>query len=157
MSSPREVHLDRRALDEISRHSQEAFPEECCGLVFSDGRSDRIRRVENIQNKLHALDPLTYPRTAVIAYAMDPRELESVLEQEDRAGARLKAFYHSHPNHQAYFSAEDKAFATPFGDPTFPEAAQIVVSVYDGAVKDVKVFAWSEDSKDFVEIPLTRP
>lgn len=154
MSAPREIHLDRRAWDEISRHSQEAFPEECCGLVFSNGRSDRIRRVENIQNKLHALDPLTYPRKAEIAYAMDPQELEAILREEERAGAGLKAFYHSHPQHAAYFSAEDKAFATPFGEPTFPDAAQIVVSVYDGAVKDVKAFAWSEQMKDFVEVSI---
>jgi proteasome lid subunit RPN8/RPN11 len=157
MTIRREFHLDQGAWENMSRHSQEAFPEECCGLVFSDGRSDRVRRVENIQNKLHALDPLTYPRTAVIAYAMDPRELETILDQEQSAGAKLRAFYHSHPQHEAYFSAEDKAFATPFGEPTFPDAAQIVVSVFDGAVKDAKAFAWSEDTKDFVEIPLRRP
>lgn len=157
MAALRDFHLDQDALEKIFRHSREAFPEECCGLVFSDGRSDRVRRVENIQNKLHALDPLTYPRTAVIAYAMDPQELEAILQQEQSDGATLKAFYHSHPQHEAYFSAEDKAFATPFGEPTFPEAAQIVVSVFDGAVKDAKVFAWSEDTKDFVEVALRRP
>ena len=157
MSALPEIRLDERAWNEISRHSQETFPEECCGLVFSASRSDRVRRVENIQNRLHALDPLTYPRTAVIAYAMDPRELEAILAEEERAGATLQAFYHSHPNHEAYFSAEDKAFATPFGEPTFPDAAQIVVSVYDGSVRDVKAFAWSEDGRDFVEVPLRRP
>ena len=157
MSEPREVHLDRSAWDEVARHAQETFPEECCGLIFSDGKSDRVRRVENIQNRLHALDPLTYPRTAVIAYAMDPRELEAILQEEDRAGAKLKAFYHSHPKHEAYFSAEDKAFATPFGEPTFPDAAQIVVSVYDASVKEAKAFVWSENRKDFVEVRLRRP
>lgn len=156
MSAPRTIHLDSCAWDEISRHSRETFPEECCGVIFSDGRFDRVRRVENIQNKLHALDPLTYPRTAAIAYAMDPQELERILEQEIRAGGKLKAFYHSHPQHEAYFSAEDKAFATPFGEPTFADAAQIVVSVYDGVVKDVKTFAWSDEKKDFVEVPLRR-
>lgn len=156
MSAAREIRLDHAAWDEISQHSGEAFPEECCGLIFSDGGKDRVRRVENIQNKLHALDPLTYPRTAVIAYAMDPRELESILDEEGRAGAKLKAFYHSHPQHAAYFSAEDKAFATPFGEPTFPDAAQIVVSIYDRIVKDVKAFAWADDSKDFVELPIRK-
>jgi proteasome lid subunit RPN8/RPN11 len=156
MSAPGEIHLDPAAWEEISRHSQEAYPEECCGLVFFDGRCDKVRRVENIQNKLHALDPLTYPRTATIAYAMDPQELELILQQEARSGAKLKAFYHSHPQHEAYFSAEDKAFATPFGEPTFPEALQIVVSVYDRVVKGAKAFAWSDDKKDFVEVSFRR-
>ncbi|HKY08695.1 MAG TPA: Mov34/MPN/PAD-1 family protein, partial [Candidatus Binatia bacterium] len=115
-----------------------------------------VRRVENIQNKLHALDPVTYPRTAAIAYAMDPRELQSVLDDAEKAGTRLKAFYHSHPDHEAYFSAEDKAFATPFGEPTFPDAAQIVVSIFDHAIKDIKAFAWSSDKKDFIELPIRK-
>lgn len=156
MNAPREVLLTQETWNEISRHSQETFPEECCGVVLSNGVKDQVRRLQNIQNKLHALDPATYPRTAAIAYAVDPRELESVIDDADKAGAKLKAFYHSHPDHEAYFSAEDKAFATPFGEPTFPNAAQIVVSVYNRAVKAIKAFAWSDEKKDFVELPIRR-
>jgi proteasome lid subunit RPN8/RPN11 len=154
MNAAREILVTKQTWTEISRHSEETFPDECCGLVLSNGTTDRARRMENIQNKLHALDPLTYPRTASIAYAMDPRELETVLDEAGRTGAKLKAFYHSHPDHEAYFSAEDKAFATPFGEPSFPAAAQIVVSVYNRAVKTIKAFAWSEEARDFVELPL---
>jgi proteasome lid subunit RPN8/RPN11 len=156
MSAATEVLLTQDTWNEISRHAQNAFPEECCGLVLSNGTREYVRRVENIQNKLHALDPMTYPRTAAIAYAMDPRELQSVLDDAEQAGAKLKAFYHSHPDHEAYFSAEDKAFATPFGEPTFPGAAQIVISIFHRAVKDIKAFAWSDDKKDFVELPIRK-
>jgi [CysO sulfur-carrier protein]-S-L-cysteine hydrolase len=156
MSVPMEIVLTQETWNEISRHSQEKFPEECCGVVLSNGVRDQARRVENIQNKLHALDPATYPRTAAIAYAMDPRELESVLDEAGKSGNKLKAFYHSHPDHEAYFSAEDKAFATPFGEPTFPSAVQIVVSVYNRVIKDIKAFAWSDDRKDFVALPIRK-
>ena len=108
---------------EISRHAQDAFPDECCGVIVSDGRSDHAHRLKNMQNTLHAHDPQTYPRTAEIAYAMDPLELEAVIRQAETNGQKLKAFYHSHPNHEAYFSAEDKAFACPFGEPTYPDTA----------------------------------
>ena len=155
MIAPRSpLLLARSTSDEIVRHAQETFPEECCGVVLSDGKHDHVRPLVNIQNQLHALDPATYPRTAAIAYAMDPRELESILDEASRTGAKLKAFYHSHPDHDAYFSAEDKAFATPFGEPTFPEAAQIVVSIYQRAVNAIKAFAWSDDVKDFLELPI---
>lgn len=156
MSMTNHLSLTQQTWNEISQHSEETFPEECCGVVLSNGVKDQVRRIENIQNKLHAHDPLTYPRTAAIAYAMDPRELQSVLDDADKAGANLKAFYHSHPDHEAYFSAEDKAFATPFGEPTFPGAAQIVVSVFDRTVKDVKAFTWSDEKKDFVELPIKK-
>jgi proteasome lid subunit RPN8/RPN11 len=156
MTMRTEVLLTAETWNEISRHSQESFPDECCGVVLSNGVKDQVRRLENIQNKLHALDPATYPRTAAIAYAMDPRELESVIDDAEKSGAKLKAFYHSHPDHEAYFSAEDKAFAMPFGEPTFPNATQIVVSVYDRVVKAIKAFAWSDENRDFVELPIRR-
>lgn len=156
MIKPNEVLLTAAIWDEISRHSQEAFPEECCGVILTGGMSDRVHRLENIQNKLHALDPETYPRTAVIAYAMDPKELESILDNAQRGGQRLKAFYHSHPDHDAYFSAEDKAFASPFGEPSFPNVAQIVVSIYRRDVKIMRAFAWDDEQEDFVEVPIKK-
>jgi len=156
MDQPGTVELTEEAWNEISRHARETFPEECCGVVLSKGAGDRVQPLKNIQNKLHSLDPQTYPRTAVIAYAMDPLELESVLNQAEANGQKLKAFYHSHPDHDAYFSEEDKAFASPFGEPTFPEAAQIVISIYNRAVKVIRAFAWSPGRKDFAEIPIAR-
>ncbi len=156
MDQPRTVRLTEDAWNEISRHAQEAFPQECCGIVLTDGAVDRVQPLNNIQNKLHALDPQTYPRTAVIAYAMDPLELETVLQQSEVKNQKLKAFYHSHPDHDAYFSEEDKAFASPFGEPTYPDAAQIVVSIYNRAVKVIRAFAWTPAKKDFTEVPIAR-
>jgi proteasome lid subunit RPN8/RPN11 len=87
---------------------------------------------------------------------MDPKELEAAIDEAERSGVKHKALYHSHPNHDAYFSEEDKAFATPFGEPTFPGAAQIVISIYDRVVKRIAIFVWSEDKKDFAPVPLER-
>lgn len=148
--------LSDAAWQEISRHAQDEFPDECCGVIFFDGKNDRVQRLRNMQNQLHALDAQTYPRTAAIAYAMDPLELESAIDAAENQGAKLRAFYHSHPDHDAYFSAEDKAFAMPFGEPTFPDTAQIVISIYDRDVKVIRGFAWSEAAQDFVEIALAK-
>lgn len=150
------MHLTQEAWGEISRHAQETFPEECCGVIFAAGDSDFVVRVQNIQNRLHALDPETYPRTAAIAYAMDPLELDQVIRQGEQSGRRLKAFYHSHPDHDAYFSAEDKAFASPFGEPIYPDATQIVISIYNRAVKVIRAFEWSAERTDFSEVPVDR-
>lgn len=156
MSPPNPLCLSEKTLEEISRHAQQTFPEECCGVIFANGATDRAQPLTNIQNKLHGLDPLTYPRTAVIAYAMDLKELEIAMSEAEAAGAKLKAFYHSHPNHDAYFSDEDKAFACPFGEPNFPGVAQIVLSIYDGAVKRICAYAWSDGAKDFIEVAVKK-
>jgi len=156
MGKQTEVVLSDEAWNEISRHAEDEFPEECCGVVLSNGITDRAQRLRNLQNELHALDPQTHPRTAAIAYNMDVRVLDSLLLEARKIGYTLKAFYHSHPNHPAYFSPEDRDAATPFGEPTYPEAAQIVASVYDRNVKSIKAFAWSSERTDFVEVPIQR-
>lgn len=154
MSPPTELVFTKQVCDEISRHAAQAFPEECCGVVLHNGKNYEARRCTNIQNTLHALDPETYRRTAATAYAMDPKELEWIIQEAGSREAKIQAFYHSHPGHEAYFSAEDRACATPFGDPTFPDSAQIVISVYERVVKRIAAYAWSERHKDFFEIPL---
>ncbi len=156
MSDPKELTLTDQALEEISRHARETFPEECCGMIFYNGRTDEVRLCVNIQNKLHALDPETYPRNATIAYAMDFKELESIMHEAEATSSTLKAFYHSHPGHEAYFSEEDKGFATPFGEPTYPDCAQVVISIYDRVVREICAFAWVQQEKDFVRIPLKK-
>jgi proteasome lid subunit RPN8/RPN11 len=156
MSAAKELTLAPQVWDDISRHAADAYPEECCGVILDNGKALEARRCSNIQNTLHALDPETYRRTATTAYAMDPKELEAILQGAESSGTRIRAFYHSHPDHEAYFSEEDKAFATPFGEPTFPESVQIVISIYGRIVRRILAFAWSDDKKDFVEIPLRK-
>lgn len=146
--------LSETVLATIAEHALETYPEECCGVILGGDGGEELHRLENIQNRLHATDPETFPRDARTAYTLDPKELEAVLEQAERRGLAFKALYHSHPDHDAYFSAEDKACATPFGEPTYPDTAQIVISVMGGKVGRVAVYAWDAEAGDFVETTL---
>ena len=150
------LELTCTAFNAIASHAQETYPEECCGVILSDSGRDEVHRLLNIQNTLHEKDPETFPRDARTAYTMDYRALHAVMVDAERRGLKIKAFYHSHPDHDAYFSAEDKAFATPFGEPTYPEAAQIVVSVREGRVANVGVYMWNAGIDDFVGVEMER-
>ncbi len=156
MNAAATIELADRAFAAMAAHASETYPEECCGVILGGAGGDEVHRLVNIQNRLHATDPETFPRDARIAYTMDPKELETVLEQAERRGMSFKAVYHSHPDHDAYFSAEDKACAMPFGEPTYPDTAQIVISVISGSVGRVAVYAWNPDVEDYVETTLTR-
>ena len=151
---PLVLNLTEEAWQEISRHAMDTFPEECCGLILQNGRLDEVRRCTNVQNKLHALDPDTYPRTAATAYTIDIMELENIMKEAERSGAAIKAFYHSHPQHEAYLSKEDRSFACPFGEPTYPDTAHVVISIYDRAVKEIRAYFWIEEEKDFSQISI---
>jgi proteasome lid subunit RPN8/RPN11 len=140
-------------LDAIRQHARAAFPDECCGFVVErDGRLEVVQ-VTNVQNQKHAENPEQFPRTAAIAYTMGP-EAAPVLVDHDRGRLVIRAIYHSHPQHAAYFSAEDRKQATVWDEPSYPDATQIVVSVIDGAVRDLKAFRWTDTARDFVEIPF---
>jgi proteasome lid subunit RPN8/RPN11 len=150
------LHLKRPVWDDLCRHAQETFPEECCGaIVLGVDGEETVRRITNRQNDMHARDPHTYPRDATIAYFMDPKELLAIIQETESKGAKLQAFYHSHPNHEAYFSAEDKAQAMFIDEPSYPDAAYVVISIYDREVRAIRAYRWDEDRKDFIETDLS--
>lgn len=140
-------------LDAICADARACFPHEACGFIIDRGGRREFVRVTNIQNQKHAENPEQFPRTAEIAYTMGP-EAVPVLVGHERGELVVRAIYHSHPQHAAYFSAEDKKQATVWDEPSYPDATQVVVSVIDGEVRDVKAFRWQEAARDFLEVPL---
>ena len=146
--------VEAQALEQICQHAREAYPDECCGVIVGGPGGDlSVMRIRNVQNEMHAKDPLRYPRTARTAYSGHPADLRVALEAADAPGCELVAFYHSHPDHDAYFSEEDTAQATPFGEPSYPDALQVVVSVQGQEIGRIKAFAWSAEHATFVECP----
>ena len=73
---------------------------------------------------------------------MDPKELYAVLREAEERNRPLRVLYHSHPDHDAYFSAEDKARAMAWDEPAYPGAFYLVVSVVGGRVRDHLAVAW---------------
>lgn len=146
--------LTTASLEALHAHARETYPDECCGMIITRAGREEAVRVTNIQNELHAKDPEQYPRTAAIAYTMG-LESAAILIAAERGELTLRAFYHSHPDHDAYFSAEDKKQAMGgWDEPNYPQAAQIVMSVRGREVRATKAFAWDETARDFVEVAL---
>jgi len=148
------LRLRRSTLDEIERHALESYPCECCGAVLIGEDGETVRRINNIQDRLHAEDPIKHPRDARIAYFMDPKQLFEVLREADETRRSLGLLYHSHPEHGAYFSEEDRARAMAWDEPAYPDAAHLVVSVVGGIVKDRLAVVWDPERREFVAAKL---
>jgi len=132
------------------------FPDECCGIILNDGEQDFLRQCTNIQNQLHLEDPSVYPRDARTAYQIDPKELLGICKESEAKSRPIKAFYHSHPNHHAYFSEKDKADATMWDEPLYPDASYIVIPVYGGNSEEqilgnIRVYTWDLNIGDYLE------
>ena len=105
------LQLSQDKLNKVRQHALAEYPCECCGIIIGfpeTTEKDILFRCTNIQNKLHAMDPETHPRDARTAYNIDPRELMKILKEAEAKRMSIKAFYHSHPDHDAYFSTEDR-------------------------------------------------
>ena len=142
--------LKPETLNQIFDHAKSAFPYECCGAILSDGVQEFVWKCRNIQNELHQADPDSYPRDARTAYVIHPDDLFKVTKASETQ--QIKVFYHSHPNHEAYFSAKDKADAMMWDEPTYPGTTYLVISVYSSEIRAVKAFAWDETTQDFIEV-----
>jgi adenylyltransferase/sulfurtransferase len=148
--------LRRSSLDQIIVQAEREFPFECCGFVIADGTHEEARPITNIQSRKHAEDPATFSRDARTAFLMDPREHLAVMREIDNRRMELKAVYHSHPDHDAYFSPTDRAQACSFdpSEPDYPGTVYLVLSVRSGKFARVAAFAWDDQRKDFVETIL---
>jgi len=105
-------------------------PFECCRFVIATPRlrksvRSRISRIASMPGSCRV------SRDARTAFLMEPREHLAVMNEVDRRKFGLRASYHSHPDHYAYFSETDRAQACSFdpSEPDYPDTIYIVVSV----------------------------
>ncbi len=148
------MRFSPQAAEKIYQQAVAEYPSECCGLVTGGASAQRVHPLVNIQERLHAEDPETHPRDSRNAYAVDRNEVERILNESARAGEAVLAFYHSHIDCDAYFSRMDKEVQTVFGEPEFPDAVHVVVSVREGKIHEMKGYLWDGAKQDFILVEV---
>lgn len=146
--------LTPQSIDAVSKQALDEYPSECCGIVTGSDQGQRVHACRNRQDELHAADPVQHPRTSREAYDMDRNEMERIFRDAAARGEQVICFYHSHIDCGAYFSQMDKDVQTVFGEPEFPGAVHVVVSVTAGRVAEIKGFRWESAPQDFIEVPI---
>jgi proteasome lid subunit RPN8/RPN11 len=172
-------------LIEIVRQAEAGYPEEICGIVIGEPgvpETYQVHQVKNVANQHLQKDTTGNDRDARTAYYMDGLEMLGIEKRADEAGLEFVMFYHSHPDHDAYFSAMDRDRAlSPFGEPLWLGANYLVVSVRgarardwllrpldllrrllfisvpQGRARDARYYVWDDARKDFVEVAATLP
>ena len=143
------MKLNEDTINKIYTHSLKEYPDECCGIITGAGDNQTVHMCRNVQNRLHAEDPVRFPRDARTAYFIERSEFNSIIASAKNENREVVAFYHSHPEHEAYFSEDDVAAQTVFGEPEFPDALQIVISVMNKQIHAVKCFKWDREQQIF--------
>jgi proteasome lid subunit RPN8/RPN11 len=155
------LRIAKATLDLVFEEARAAYArdEESCGLLLGPAEDallvDDVFPMENRANKLHALDPETYPRTGRMYFDIDPRKFARAIDEGEAKGRPVKVLYHSHLDVGAYFSETDAAAATMGGAEPAYDLAYLVTSVRAGVVDDHKLFVWSREERAFVETALS--
>jgi proteasome lid subunit RPN8/RPN11 len=137
------LKLPRACFDDLRRHGEEAYPQECCGALlgrFEDDGSKTVSRVARCGNTR-----ADSPRNR---YHIDPKELIRIQREGRERGEDIVGFYHSHPDHPAQWSPTDLAEAHWLG------CSYVITSVEKGTATITNSFELAgsdEGDKKFVE------
>ena len=129
----------------MERYGEEAFPNECCGALWGEIKNDRriilqIRPLENV-----------YEGGRQNRFRIDSRQIFQLLKEERRTDERLVGFYHSHPDHPAAPSEEDRYWA-------FPWYSYIILSITGRKKTDILSWVLRDDGSGFErELVLLTP
>lgn len=148
-----------------------ARDEEACGYLRGPSSDallcDEHARMENIANKLHKLDPVTYFRTGRMYFEFNGEKFRRAIAASAAEGRPVKVLYHSHLDAGAYFSPTDAAAMSQGQQPEEeggpiqmgpgPEwpLAFLVTSVAGGAVREHGLFVWDGSAKAFIRSTFT--
>lgn len=144
-------------------HAFAWYPGECCGLLFAtaDGATAlRAEPMDNIQDRLHAADPVEHPRTSRNGFQMNGLRMQRAVDAAAARGERLLAIFHSHIDCDAYFSREDTDMAAPPPErrPVDPTLWHVVMACYPEGIRVARAFRWDGSGYAGVELPgFARP
>ena len=110
-------------------HAEQTFPDECVGVLFSDGTT-------------RPLDNAAVDRRA--HFVVSARDLLAVENDAARRDLSVSGFYHSHPDGLGTPSSADAAHAPP-------GALTLIVQVSAGIASGPRAFRFEQDR--FVELP----
>lgn len=138
------MRIEGPVLREVRKHAEEAYPYEGCGVL--GGKGDLVTRFVPVENV--ARDE------GFDVFMMDPEGQLAAFESLEGGDRAVVGFYHSHPDHDAYFSARDEDSATADGEPLFPDKSYLVISVRGGRFSGLGAFRWRDgfEAEDVVEV-----
>jgi proteasome lid subunit RPN8/RPN11 len=120
----------RSAMDAAAAHCEEGYPHEVAGLLAGDRAAWRVDAVIPFVNENDENPARRYTVTAPAMMRAQRRIRELGLEEV--------GYYHSHPEHPAQYSEEDR-------DKAWPNMAYPIFSVLAGKVEDIRAWKLRDD------------
>lgn len=139
----------------LCTHSQQAYPEECCGVLLGqwvegDGIVVEVVAMENVWGREDVEDLASMadrdPTDRRLNFALDPQAFLQIQRTARDRQQSILGIYHSHPDHPAVPSDFDRAIA-------WPEYHYLILAIEQGETVTMKNWQLNEQG-EFQPIPL---
>jgi proteasome lid subunit RPN8/RPN11 len=137
------VLIPSTLVDEIRRHGEATYPEECCGFLIARDvgpAADEPRRIVRVTPMQNRMEEARSRR-----FVIPPDELKQFERSLEGTGESLVGFYHSHPDHPAVPSLFDQ-------DHAWPWYTYLVLSVDHGKAGDLGAFELGAEERRFLPV-----
>lgn len=132
------LEISTHVLQDIQRHAEEAYPNECCGFFYGLEGNEDTRRVRIARNVDNAKEGDQRRR-----FRIDPQDYQKAEKYAVDQDLDLLGVYHSHPDHPAKPSEHDRKVAMPW-------FSYIIISVQNGSAENVRSWRLNEE-REFEE------
>ncbi len=142
MSSERNaVRISPEASSVIRAHGEQAYPEECCGLLLGSQENgeyvvEEVVEIDNSQGENRRR-----------RFLITPPQYSDAERTASLRNRTLLGFYHSHPDHPAIPSQFDTDHALPW-------FVYVIVSVQKGEASNVSAWILEEHQRRFTEASM---
>lgn len=144
MSEAFELVINAELAEQIRAHGVTTYPHECCGaLLGRDAGSTGAREVQALFPLVNRRDDSPRNRFSVSA-----QDVILADKQASEDGREVIGWYHSHPDHPAQPSKYDR-------DHAWPWYSYVIVSVQQGAAKEMTSWRLSDDRGEFAAEAVT--
>jgi proteasome lid subunit RPN8/RPN11 len=147
------LRLTQAVYAAIRAHGEQTYPDECCGALLGRIDAGGQPAIGGAGWRVEASVPAGNTRTdsAHNRYQIAPLELVKIEREARRQGLEIAGFYHSHPDHPAYWSLTDLAGAHWLG------CCYVITAVAQGHAAVTNSFlltGTSEEDKKFLDEPV---
>jgi proteasome lid subunit RPN8/RPN11 len=144
MKDKSKLRMSAEVAEKIRAHGTETYPEECCGaLLGHDTREGRgPREILGVLRLLNRREDSRRNR-----FSVAPKDVLGVEKEAAARGLMVIGWYHSHPDHPARPSEDDRENAWPW-------YSYVIVSVPGGAAKEMTSWRLQDNRERYSEEPI---
>jgi proteasome lid subunit RPN8/RPN11 len=132
------IYLTEEIINQISKHGESDYPNECCGFILGDFIDEESRGIEYL--------PATNTKeeNRERRFLIDPMAYQKAEDKADELGLMVISIVHSHPDHPDKPSDFDR-------DHAWPGFSYIIISIQNGKAVSYRSWQLNTDRKYFIE------